>query len=597
MSSVSSTSNLALSGLASGLNWTAIVNDMVTAEQKPETQMESQQTTLANQKSAYSTINTDLTTLSTDIGTLMAPGFFDSRTATSSIPTVASATASSGTPVGSYNFNFSQLATAAVQQGTTVAAKPLNQSGDASSVFLASAPLATPVSSGTFSVNGQQVTVANTDTLQNVFDKISTATNGAVTASYDSTSDAITLSSSSPIVLGSAADTSNFLQATKLYNNGTGTVSSASSLGAINLTSALANANTATTISDGGNGAGQFTINGVAINYNSSTDSINDVLQRIDDSAAGVTATFNGVNDQFQLTNKSTGDVGISLQDVTGNFLAATGLSGGTLQRGNNLLYTINGGATLTSQNNTIDASSAGLSGLSVTALSNSSTTISVQSDTSTISSAINQFVTDYNAAQNFIHSQTNTTTNVQGGTVPGLLTGDLNVESIATQLRQLVTASPGAASSGVENLNSIGITSNGQDNTLSVNSAALTAALGNNLDGIKQLFTKATTGLGKTVGSFLTDTTGSNGVISSQENNFTQQITRLTTSIKTLQTKINSDETNLQNEFVAMENAMANINSQKQYLAAYFGSGTSSNGLSLGSAGSNSGATSASTG
>jgi len=42
------------------------------------------------------------------------------------------------------------------------------------------------------------------------------------------------------------------------------------------------------------------------------------------------------------------------MQDVTGNFLAATGLSGGTLQHGANLQYNINGGGTLTSLSNTI---------------------------------------------------------------------------------------------------------------------------------------------------------------------------------------------------------------------------------------------------
>ena len=586
----SSSSSLALSGLASGLNWTAIVNDMVTAEQAPETQMVAQQNSLASQKNAYQTISTDLTTLNSDIATLMAPGFFDNRTASASNSLVASATASSGTPLGNYTFNFSQLATDAVQLGTTVAASPLSQSSDVSGVTLGSAPLATAITAGTFSVNGQQVTVAATDTLQSVFDKISAATNGAVTAGYDSSTDEVTLSSSGSVVLGSAADTSNFLQAAKLFNNGTGTVTSASALGAINLNNALSKANFAAAISDGGNGAGEFTINGAAIAYDASTDSIHSILQRIDSSAAGVTATFNGITNQFQLTNKTTGDLGISLQDVTGNFLAATGLSGGTLQRGNNLQYTINGGATLTSQSNTVDASSAGLTGLSVTALNIGSTTVSVQSDTSTISSAINQFVTDYNAAQNYIQSQIASSTNAAGTTTPGLLTGDVNVESLAVQLRQLVTAFPGAASSGVRSLNNLGIISNGTDNTLSVNSAALNAALANNIEGAKELFTKATTGLGATVGKFLTNTTGSSGMLASQENNFTNQTQRLTTSIKTLQQKVTSDETNLQNEFVSMETAISVINSQKQYLAAYFGGGGTAQNVSLGPSAASSG-------
>src|SRR5579863_2663257 len=100
-----STNTLALSGLASGLNWTSIINDMVQAEQAPETQMEAQQTTLANQKSAYQTLGTDFTTLNNDVTKLTTPGFFDSRTASASDSTIATATAAEGTPAGNYAFN------------------------------------------------------------------------------------------------------------------------------------------------------------------------------------------------------------------------------------------------------------------------------------------------------------------------------------------------------------------------------------------------------------------------------------------------------------------------------------------------------------
>ena len=147
------------------------------------------------------------------------------------------------------------------------------------------------------------------------------------------------------------------------------TVTSASAVGGINLDKLLSSSNLATPINDGGGGNGEFLINGVAIDFNASTDTINSVLQAINDSAAGVTATFDASNNQFQLTNTTTGNVGISLQDVTGNFLAATGLSGGSLQPGTNLQYSVNGGGTLTSQSNTIDSSSSGITGLSVTAL------------------------------------------------------------------------------------------------------------------------------------------------------------------------------------------------------------------------------------
>jgi flagellar hook-associated protein 2 len=578
----STSSSLALAGLASGIDWTNIINDMVAAESAPITQWQSEQTTLNSQKSDFQTIGTDLTNLQNDVSTLTSPGFFQSATASSSDSSVATATAQTGTPVGTYTFSASQLATAAAQNGSAISAQPISSTDVVSAVDLDSASFADPINAGTFTVNGQTITVAATDTLQSVFDQINTATDRAVTASYDSSTDEITLSSTAPITLGSAADTSNFLQATQLYNNGTGTVTSLNALAGININALANQSNLATTISDGGNGQGAFEINGATINFNASTDSINDILQSINNSAAGVTATYDGANNRFVLTNNNTGDLGMTMQDVTGNFLAATGLSSGTLQAGANLQYSINGSDTMTSESNTVDASSLGLTGLSITAQSTGPASLTVSPDTSTIATAITNFVNDYNTVQNYVSSQTTISTSASSATgatdstttttgTPGLLMGNMDVEGIATNLRQLTDASP--LSGIIENLNDIGISSNGTDNTLSTSSLVLNDALANNLDQVAQLFTNPTTGLATTVGSYLSDTLSSTGVIASDEQNLTNQSSDITTSITNLQTKITSDETEMENQFVEMEDAISSIDVSKEYLDAYFNS------------------------
>jgi flagellar hook-associated protein 2 len=582
MSSTSSTasstaSSLALSGLASGIDWTSIVNELLQVEAAPETQMNADIATDQAKSAAYSAVGTELTALGKDVTTLSDPSFFDSRTTTVSNPGIATATAAEATPLGNFSFNVTKLASDAVQQGTSAVGAPLSPTDNVSTLQVGSAGFATPVTAGTFTVNGQTITIAATDTLQSVFDQISTATGGAVTGAYDATTDEISLTGSSPIVLGSATDTSNFLQAAELYNNGGNTVTSVSSLGGVNLNSAMSSANLNTPLSDGGSGAGEFTINGVQIDFDASSDTINDVLQRINDSDAGVTATYDSVNDRFDLTDKTTGDVGISMQDVTGNFLAATGLSSGTLQHGTNLQYSINNGGTLTSQSNTIDATSAGVAGLSVTAIGLGTTTIAVNSDTSTISSAISSFVTDYNAVQNYISGQIKPSTDSSGNVTPGTLTGDLDTEGIADSLRQMVGTAPSGLSGVVRTLNDLGIVSNGTDNTLSLSdSSTLTSALTNNLDQVKQLFTNSTNGIATSLNSYLSDVNGTKGVLVNDENNMTTEIAGINTSITALQQRISNDQTRLTNEFVAMETAINSINSQKQFLNDYF-SGSSS--------------------
>jgi flagellar hook-associated protein 2 len=588
----SSSSSLALTGLASGLNWTNIINDMVAAESAPITQWQGQQATLNSQNSAYQTIGSDLANLQNDVTTLSSPSFFQSATASSSDSSVATATAESGTPIGTYNFSVSQLATAAVQNGSAVSAQPISSTNNVSSVDLNNPGFADSITAGTFTVNGQSITIAATDTLQSVFNQINTATSGAVTAGYDPTTDEITLTSTSPITLGSSADTSNFLQATQLFSNGTGAVTSLNPLAGINLNATANQSNLGTAITDGGSGQGAFKINGVTINFDASTDSINNILQAINNSAAGVTATYDGANNRFVLTDNNTGSVGMTMQDVTGNFLAATGLSSGTLQAGANLQYSLNGSKTMTSESNTIDASSLGLTGLSITAQSAGAASITVSPDTSTISTAITNFVNDYNTVQNYVASQTTisaSTSSTTGATdstttttgQPGLLMGDMDVESIATDLRQVTDASP--LSGIIENLNDIGITSNGTDNTLTASSLVLNDSLANNLGQVAQLFTDPKFGLATTIGSYLSDALASNGVIASNEQNLTNRSAGLTTSITNLQTKITSDETAMQNQFVEMETAISSINVSKQYLNAYLNTPAATNSSSTG--------------
>ncbi len=81
---------------------------------------------------------------------------------------------------------------------------------------------ATPVTSGTFTINGVQISVnAATDNLASVLTRINQS-NAGVVASYDAASGRITLTNQNTgpqsIVLGAGSDSSNFLTATGLTN-------------------------------------------------------------------------------------------------------------------------------------------------------------------------------------------------------------------------------------------------------------------------------------------------------------------------------------------------------------------------------------------
>jgi flagellar hook-associated protein 2 len=308
--------NLAISGLASGMDWQTTVTELANAERAPETQWQTQQSTINQQNNAFGTITSYLNNLQADVQKLQAPTLFTNRSASISSSTnsagaddstVATASAASGATDGTFSFNITQLATAAQVAGTANISQALVPDGNPADVTIGTAGFSTPITEGTFTINGQQITIAQSDSLQQVFDHIAAATSNAVTASYDATTDEMTLTSANPITLGSAADTSNFLQVAQLYNNGGISVSSANPLGHAKLTAALTSGGLATTVSDGGSGAGQFTINGVAISYDASTDSLQDVMTRINSSSAGVSASYDSLNNRFTLQNKTTG--------------------------------------------------------------------------------------------------------------------------------------------------------------------------------------------------------------------------------------------------------------------------------------------------
>ena len=574
-SNTSLASSLAVSGLASGMNWQNTVQELANAERAPETLWRQQQTTLNTQNSAFTTIKSDLTTLQTDLQTLQDSSLYQSAAAQTSDSSVATATASPGAAPGAYTLNISQLATAAQVNGTTGISQILAPGGNLSNVTIGTAPFATPVTDGTFTVDGYQVNIASTDSLQQVLDNIAAATNNAVTASYDSSTDEITLSSASPIVLGSATDTSNFLQVAQLYNNGTATVTSASALGRVNLTVSMPNSNLATSVTDGGGGQGQFTINGVSINYDASSDSIQNVLDRINNSTAGVTASYNPLNNSFVLRNNAAGDIGISMQDVTGNFLAATGLSSGTLQRGQNLLYTVNGSSQLTSQSNTITQASSGISGLSVTALTTGSTTITVSSDTNKVSSAIQQFIKDYNTVQSYISGQQAVTIASDGTVTPGTLTGDMTATDITGTLRSLVFTAGSGLGTSITNLGDLGIQTNGQDNTLSLtDSNALDDALVNNLNAVQSFFSDATNGVAAQMNNYITAVTAPDGELANHQTALTQDSKNLSTQISNLESQIAADSAQWTSEFQTMEQAQFQVNQELTYLSEQVSSG-----------------------
>ena len=161
--------DLGVSGLASGFDWRTFVDQIVEVERAPQRTLLIEQGLIEQRKVAYSAIKTQLAVLQNRIDALKDPNLFDSRLSQVSDESVASVVASAGAPLGTFTFNFTQLATAARLNGTANIGRSISASNDVSTVTLSDAGFSTAVKAGTFTVNGEQISIETTDTLQDVF--------------------------------------------------------------------------------------------------------------------------------------------------------------------------------------------------------------------------------------------------------------------------------------------------------------------------------------------------------------------------------------------------------------------------------------------
>ncbi len=557
-----------------GFDWTTFVDSMMDLERAPAARMEREKISNQTRLNAITALETRLVDLRSAVTELNQDGVFDARAATASAAGW-SATAENGAAAGRYTFAVTQTATTSRLQGAADLGAPIAASDDVSGVTLSNLGAGLALTPGEFTINGARIAVDLADSLQDLFDKIATGTGGAVSASYDSATDRISLSSASPIVLGAANDSSNFLTAARLANNGTGSIASSTALGALNASATLSAARFGTALSPDGDGAGSFKINGVAIDFNVNSDSLNAVVARINASSAGVTASYDPVADRLSLANTATGDLGISFEDTAGGLLGALGLtSGATLARGRNALFTVNDGAPLVSASNTLSAASHGIPGLAVTASAEGTSTVTVAADSAGMREKIDTFITRFNAVQSYIDDQTRVTS-TNGKVNAATLSSNREVQNWSSALRSAAFAAVPGLGASINRLDHLGIDfTSGTSNLVVKDAAKLETALRERSSEVSAFFRQASTGFTARLEGLFTSylgSMGSGGLLGTQKTNLTKANDLLTQQITDLDRRLAERRTTLEAAFIAMESAQARINQMQTQLSNAF--------------------------
>jgi flagellar capping protein FliD len=340
--------------------------------------------------------------------------------------------------------------------------------------------------SGNIVVNGTTVAFTTGQSISTILANIQTATGVTSTISGNQ----ITLSG-----VTSLADSGggNLIEALGLSAPSAGTSTSAV-LTSITSSSNIAGIDENTTFSNTDNAGlatavtnGTFTINGVQFTINTATDTLGTIINDINTSAAGVTATYNAETSSFSLVNKAPGPQSILLgaSGDTSNFLKAVGflangaVAAGTTTAGTqaSLTYTNAQGQIVTTYSATNDFTNA-IPGIDLNVSTSSPAslpagsafyTVTVASDPTQAETAINAFIKAYNAAIVELNKDTQAPT-VQAGTDAttgtstssssggGVLYDNYQIAGLKDQLVNLVSGFIPSGSNAYNSLQSVGI-------------------------------------------------------------------------------------------------------------------------------------------
>ena len=550
------------SGLASGLDVDTIITQLLALERVPITRLRNRIQTLEDQREGVQSVRRDLLTLFHRAQDFTLDMVFDQVAAASSDESVLTTELAGGNAVrGSFDIQVTTLASATV--GTS--SNYLGQVVDPN-VALDSAGLSLAPTSGTFTVNGTEITIdVTTDTLNDVLTDISNNTN--VTATFSATTNKITLTNDDPgdtdiINLGATSDTSNFLDSGRLTaatQTGTPTtLESTVDIAVVNPADTLDNIFGAGTVT-----AGTFQINGTTITIaDPSTETLDGVLSAINSSDAGVTASFDGSSDTIRVVSDTLGSRTIDFTDGTSGFLAAAYLDTADQTAGTDAQLTVDG-ASMTRNTNTITDA---IGGVSFTLLATGSSTITVNNDYEGMIEDITEFVDAYNTGIQTMHDLLGE----DGG-----LENDGSIRLVENYLRNTIFGRPTGVTGDYESLLGIGISTGDTFESdvltmLEVDEGALREALETDRDDVASIFTNAAEdGIGDLFENYLQDLTSTTGFLQSRSRasgTIDGQIDVLNDRIDAIERRLGWKEERLRRQFTQMEIAL----SQYQAIGAF---------------------------
>jgi flagellar hook-associated protein 2 len=317
---------------------------------------------------------------------------------------------------------------------------------------------------------------------------------------------------------------------------------------------------------------GSMTISGTTITPTTYTvaglvDAINNA------NISGVSATIANLGTsaapdyQIRIVNSSDTAATIALSagnDFTGlDFISADAVAGSV---------TING-TTVSRSSNTIKDL---IPGLTINLVGSGNSTITVNQDSSSLSSKISEFVKAFNTLDKSLKDISSYDATAKKGAA---LYGDSAINSLRREIRSIVTSTLGVnATTSYNRLSQVGVNFK-SDGTLSLDSTALNTAISANFNKVAKLFSgtgdssdsKTLQGFAYQLNTVLANATGIDGLITNRKSSLQSDIRRLQAKADQEQLRLDDLQQMYKKQYTALDRTVASLNSMASYLTNQF--------------------------
>ena len=312
----------------------------------------------------------------------------------------------------------------------------------------------------------------------------------------------------------------------------------------------------ATTATVSANGEVQLVVGSqdYALDVSGSDNNLNGLAQAINGAGAGVTATVTGSAGAYSLSLTASGPTTIQLNDLQ----SPTNLISGTNQ-GSNSNFQLNGIPITESTNNITDV----VPGVSFTLLNTNPTgsvTLSLATDPTQLSDALQTFVTDYNTLVTQVEAQQ--------GQNAGPLQGDLIINEITTDMQDLVTYFDPSSSSSIRSLSDLGVTFN-DTGQMNFSTSTFSALSDNQISDAFQFLGSANSGFAALASNFTQLSDPVSGLIETQITGYQTENTDLGNEITTAQAQAAQIQASATSQAEAADALVAELQQQQSDLDA----------------------------